>query len=335
MEEYTWIIIIAVGMTLLYFVLRYLFNTIWNKGSDAIGNKIRKNRNASTGPVVERLADLYPEIAAKHYQAGTASEMNPVLLRADGASAQGAAAAQGAVENTAFPYTLPGMGTPARVAQPGRIARILGGIVLWIGVAVNVYLLAEAFLFRKALLSDPISTREVYIVVLNRTFLVFGILSLIMYFVLFFAKRTVYTVFYALLSTVIAVTIMITVRWYIFSSLERKNTRLGFSLGRFEKPNAMIILAALIAVVMLVGYLFHFTFGHVWVLWVTLVLSAGMLAAALYAMNEVYNLGETALILIGNFFGYALVLLFYGYAQRKEAKQAIQSAEDLPRGVAR
>ena len=70
-------------------------------------------------------------------------------------------------------------------------------------------------------------------------------------------------------------------------------------------------------------------------LWVTLVLSAGMLAAALYAMNEVYNLGETALILIGNFFGYALVLLFYGYAQRKEAKQAIQSAEDLPHGAAR
>ena len=52
-------------------------------------------------------------------------------------------------------------------------------------------------------------------------------------------------------------------------------------------------------------------------------------------MDEVYNLGETALILIGNFFGYALVLLFYGYAQRKEAKQAIRSAEDLPRGVAR
>ena len=321
-------------MTLLYFVLRYLFNTIWNKGSDAIGNKIRKNRNASTGPVVERLADLYPEIAAKHYQAGTAGEMNPALLRADGAAMQGGSVLTG-IGNDVFQNNVPIMPASVQTAQPGRIARILGGIVLWIGVAVNVYLLAEAFLFRKALLSDPISTREVYIVVLNRTFLVFGILSLIMYFVLFFAKRTVYTVFYALLSTVIAVTIMITVRWYIFSSLERKNTRLGFSLGRFEKPNAMIILAALIAVVMLVGYLFHFTFGHVWVLWVTLVLSAGMLAAALYAVNEVYNLGETSLILIGNFFGYALVLLFYGYAQRKEAKQAIRSAEDLPRGAAR
>jgi hypothetical protein len=75
---------IAVGVIIfLVVLLEFIFRALYNRGTNALGNARRRHKNATQGPVIERLYDLYPEIAAQHQQNGTATAMNPALLRSD------------------------------------------------------------------------------------------------------------------------------------------------------------------------------------------------------------------------------------------------------------
>ena len=79
-----WLIIIAFVFGI--YLLRYILNNLMNKGFDAIGNSRRQSKNMR-GPEIVRLADMYPDIAARHYQGGTAYQINPVLMMAENAPA--------------------------------------------------------------------------------------------------------------------------------------------------------------------------------------------------------------------------------------------------------
>ena len=76
------LIIITIVLVLIIYAIRYVLNNLINKGTDAIGNAYRKSKNVNKGPSVERLADIYPDIAAMHRRNGTATEANPALMQA-------------------------------------------------------------------------------------------------------------------------------------------------------------------------------------------------------------------------------------------------------------
>ncbi len=88
MDQGLLIIIIAVVFVFGIYFLRYILKNLMNKGFDAIENSARKNKNIKKGPEIIRLADMYPDLAARHYQAGTAYEINPILLTSEGVNIQ-------------------------------------------------------------------------------------------------------------------------------------------------------------------------------------------------------------------------------------------------------
>ena len=91
MDQGLIIIIIAVVFVFGIYFLRYILKNLMNKGFDAIENSARKNKNIKKGPEIIRLADMYPDLAARHYQAGTAYEINPILLTSEGVNLKPAA----------------------------------------------------------------------------------------------------------------------------------------------------------------------------------------------------------------------------------------------------
>ena len=132
------IIAIAVGIVLGILLLKFALRSLINKGTDAIGNARRQHKNETQGPQIERLADLYPEIAVKHYQAGTATEMNPALMRAT-TTAQAAAVAQAAEQS--YPGMAAGIPVsddlsimPKKKVKDGRVALIIGTVLAIIGI---------------------------------------------------------------------------------------------------------------------------------------------------------------------------------------------------------
>ena len=54
---YIWLA--AGGITILYLVVRYIMNTVWNKTKDAVRNKLADKNNAQNGKKEENLSDRY------------------------------------------------------------------------------------------------------------------------------------------------------------------------------------------------------------------------------------------------------------------------------------
>ena len=65
MDTNTMIVLAAAGIIFLIVLLEFIFRVLYNKGTNALGNARRRHKNATQGPVIERLSDLYPEIAAQ------------------------------------------------------------------------------------------------------------------------------------------------------------------------------------------------------------------------------------------------------------------------------
>ena len=96
------LIIITIVLVLIIYAIRYVLNNLINKGTDAIGNAYRKSKNVNKGPSVERLADIYPDIAAMHRRNGTATEANPALMQAVKAAGAEHSVAAGSVQSPVY-----------------------------------------------------------------------------------------------------------------------------------------------------------------------------------------------------------------------------------------
>ncbi len=96
------LIIITIVLVLIIYAIRYVLNNLINKGTDAIGNAYRKSKNVNKGPSVERLADIYPDIAAIHIRNGTATEASPALMQAVKTAGAEHSVAAGSVQSPVY-----------------------------------------------------------------------------------------------------------------------------------------------------------------------------------------------------------------------------------------
>ncbi len=307
------IIAIAVGIVLGILLLKFALRSLINKGTDAIGNARRQHKNETQGPQIERLADLYPEIAVKHYQAGTATEMNPALMRAT-TTAQATAVAQAAEQSypgMAAEQTYPGMAAgipvsddlsimPKKKVKDGRVALIIGTVLAIIGILGN-WMAIEVLRHEEHVSNYRLSY--------TRFGIAFCIVSILGYAVLVMTRRTVYVLFYSICSAGFGVLITLIVHDHD---------------EFFRIPDAkasQAIYPTYLAIVMLIAILVYYWKGWKACLWVAFGVSLFVMDIGGIVLDDA---GATNyhLVPLLNFMGYGLLLLFYGYSESRRRLKA-------------
>ena len=309
------IIAIAVGIVLGILLLKFALRSLINKGTDAIGNARRQHKNETQGPQIERLADLYPEIAVKHYQAGTATEMNPALMRATTTAQVGTATAAHAAEQTypgmAAEQTYPGMAAgipvsddlpimPKKKVKDGRVALIIGTVLAVIGILGN-WMAIEVLRHEEHVSNYRLSY--------TRFGIAFCIVSILGYAVLVMTRRTVYVLFYSICSAGFGVLITLIVHDHD---------------EFFRIPDAKASQAfypTYLAIVMLIAILVYYWKGWKACLWVAFGVSLFVMDLGGIVLDDA---GATNyhLVPLLNFMGYGLLLLFYGYSESRRRLKA-------------
>lgn len=295
------IVLAAAGIIFLVVLLEFIFRVLYNKGTNALGNARRRHKNATQGPVIERLSDLYPEIAAQHQQNGTATAMNPALLQSD------------------VPI-IPATQTAKK--QPGSILRAFASIIAGFGILINLYLLLiigihTAFPGWK----DP----EMAFASMTILLLVaIGIMALIAYVVMIITRKPAYTAFFPIIGTAAAVALMIGARWYFFDrgvqDLKKYLSWIGRRSGS-ASASPYIIPCICVAAALLVCYLFYWLCGCRWPLIVAVIISIALALILLFVIRKATFLADRLILLFGNYAGYAVVALLYGLAEPKKAKK--------------
>ena len=329
MDTNTMIVLAAAGIIFLVVLLEFIFRVLYNKGTNALGNARRRHKNATQGPVIERLSDLYPEITAQHQQNGTATAMNPALLQSDvlimnveavtaqnGDAMRTAAMGQGA-------YAAGGtLGQGAAKKQPGSILRAFASIIAGFGILINLYLLLmigihTAFPGWK----DP----EMAFASMTILLLVaIGIMALIAYVVMIITRKPAYTAFFPIIGTASAVALMLGARWYFFDrgvqDLKKYLSWIGRRSGS-ASASPYIIPCICVAAALLVCYLLYWLCGWRWPLIPAVIVSIALALILFYVIRKATFLADRLILLFGNYAGYAVVALLYGLAEPKKAKQ--------------
>lgn len=295
------IVLAAAGIIFLVVLLEFIFRVLYNKGTNALGNARRRHKNATQGPVIERLSDLYPEIAAQHQQNGTATAMNPALLKSD------------------VPI-IPAAQTAKK--QPGSILRAFASIIAGFGILINLYLLLmigihTAFPGWK----DP----EMAFASMTILLLVaIGIMALIAYVVMIITRKPAYTAFFPIIGTAAAVALMLGARWYFYDrgvqDLKKYLSWIGRRSGS-ASASPYIIPCICVAAALLVCYLLYWLCGWRWPLIAAVIISIALALILLFVIRKATFLADRLILLFGNYAGYAVVALLYGLAEPKKAKQ--------------
>lgn len=309
------IIAIAVGIVLGILLLKFALRSLINKGTDAIGNARRQHKNETQGPQIERLADLYPEIAVKHYQAGTATEMNPALMRATTTAQAGTTTAAQAAEQTypgmAAEQTYPGMAAgipvsddlsimPKKKVKDGRVALIIGTVLAVIGILGN-WMAIEVLRHEEHVSNYRLSY--------TRFGIAFCIVSILGYAVLVMTRRTVYVLFYSICSAGFGVLITLIVHDHD---------------EFFRIPDAkasQAIYPTYLAIVMLIAILVYYWKGWKACLWVAFGASLFVMDLGGIVLDDA-GAANYHLVPLLNFMGYGLLLLFYGYSESRRRLKA-------------
>lgn len=327
MDTNTMIVLAAAGIIFLVVLLEFIFRVLYNKGTNALGNARRRHKNATQGPVIERLSDLYPEIAAQHQQNGTATAMNPALLQSDApimnveaVTAQNGDAMRNASIGQGTVPIIPATQTAKK--QPGSILRAFASIIAGFGILINLYLLLiigihTAFPGWK----DP----EMAFASMTILLLVaIGIMALIAYVVMIITRKPAYTAFFPIIGTAAAVALMLGARWYFFDrgvqDLKKYLSWIGRRSGS-ASASPYIIPCICVAAVLLVCYLLYWLRGWRWPLIVAVIISIALALILLFVIRKATFLADRLILLFGNYAGYAVVALLYGLAEPKKAKK--------------
>ncbi|MBQ6105372.1 MAG: hypothetical protein IJL03_05435 [Lachnospiraceae bacterium] len=301
MDTNTMIVLAAAGIIFLVVLLEFIFRVLYNKGTNALGNARRRHKNATQGPVIERLSDLYPEIAAQHQQNGTATAMNPALLQSD------------------IPI-IPATHTAKK--QPGSILRAFASIIAGFGILINLYLLLmigihTAFPGWK----DP---EMAFASMTIQLLVAIGIMALIAYVVMIITRKPAYTAFFPIIGTASAVALMLGARWYFFDrgvqDLKKYLSWIGRRSGS-ASASPYIIPCICVAVALLLCYLLYWLCGWRWPLIPAVIISIALALILLFVIRKATFLADRLILLFGNYAGYALVALLYGLAEPKKAKK--------------
>ena len=312
MDDQMIAILIIVGVVVFAFLLRFALNSLVNKGSTAIGNAYRARKNTS-GPSVERLADMYPEIAAWHRQNGTATAADPALM-----SAVPAAPAYN-------PYTFNALPV-AQQKRKGRVANVLTILVAVAGIFVNAWLFFEIVKSGRFALTNFSGLQPAgdYHRMLTRLSFIFVGVSLAAYIVILVTRRLAYAGFFPVMAVVHAAV------WYLALEKYRKDFKefQGLLGNRTLVPRGMesaqfyVLLAIIAAAVSLVAFFLYLAKRFRWALWVGLATGAGATVCSFLALTEMMRYGSTYEYVPGNFFGFALLALVasYGFVEREKSK---------------
>lgn len=311
MDTNTMIVLAAAGIIFLVVLLEFIFRVLYNKGTNALGNARRRHKNATQGPVIERLSDLYPEIAAQHQQNGDAMRNASI--------GQGTYAAGGAWGQDVVPI-IPATQTAKK--QPGSILRAFASIIAGFGILINLYLLLmigihTAFPGWK----DP----EMAFASMTILLLVaIGIMALIAYVVMIITRKPAYTAFFPIIGTAAAVALMLGARWYFYDrgvqDLKKYLPWIGRRSGS-ASASPYIIPCICVAAALLVCYLLYWLCGWRWPLIPAVIISIALALILLYVIRKATFLADRLILLFGNYAGYAVVALLYGLTEPKKAKK--------------
>ena len=299
-------------------LLRYIMRRLAHGSADAIGNAWRSRKNATSGPTVERLADMYPAIAQWHVANGTAYPATGAVNPAGAPAVPVAAIPAAAMYPAGFPQ-MQAMPVVDKAARRKKVLGTIAMVVAFLGALINLYILVtgRAYFWRGASSYD---NREDYRLCELRLLVFLAAISFAAYVILFNTKRLAYTFFCPVLYVVIAVCLYVTTDRYVEEYREMRR-KIG---GRTSVPRAFehalsmcLVLIALAAVLLIVCLLCLLTKALLWK-WLAPVLGIACMVVAAYAFSEAVGVDFYALVAVGNFFGYPLLLLLYGLANREK-----------------
>lgn len=338
------LILSAVVIVAGIYVLKYVLQKLFNKGTDAIGNARRKSLNSKNGAEVVRLADLYPEIAAMHREKGTDYAAAPALMTA-------AAGASATAETSTSRTTAPGSEmqvseaavseVPVSVSpagfdripeEPKEEKRRTGfkATVIFItalGILANLPFLIESVmgLIRHNRYFDSNKTvvnynSYVYDIGILRGIIMLSLLSVAAYLILLFTKRIIYTFFYPALTFILSILFFLVLnRYAAFYGGDRFSPDRSMNVPENIR-DAQNWATGVIFTILAIGIflLIYFIKRKQWSLWGALLMGIFAVFCAVFAFGEISGWTEEQIILSCNYGGYPLLTLLYSLAYKEE-----------------
>ena len=319
------LIISAVAIVVGIYVLRYILQKLFNKGTDAIGNARRKNRNERNGAEVVRLADLYPEIAAMHRANGTDHAANPALMAAT-------AATKSAVPDSEVPISI-SPDSYSRIPEEPKDSDRRTGLkataifITVMGILANLPFLFEVFLrlIRHARSFDSNNTvvaysSYVYDIGVLRGILVLSLLSVAAYLILLFTKRINFTFFYPALTFILSILFYLVLnRYAAFYGGDRfapdRTRNVPSNIQSAQNWATGVVFAVLVLGIFMMIY---FIKRKQWSLWGALLLGIIAVFCSVCAFGQISGWTDEQIILSCNYGGYPLLALLYSFAYKEE-----------------
>ena len=298
------LIISAVAIVVGIYVLRYILQKLFNKGTDAIGNARRKNRNEKNGAEVVRLADLYPEIAAMH--------------RANGAEE---------VPISASAASVPRIPEEPKDSDRRTGLKATAIFITVMGILANLPFLFEVLLrlIRHARSFDSNNTvvaysSYVYDIGVLRGILVLSLLSVAAYLILLFTKRINFTFFYPALTFILSILFYLVLnRYAAFYGGDRfapdRTRNVPSNIQSAQNWATGVVFAVLVLGIFMMIY---FIKRKQWSLWGALLFGIIAVFCSVCAFGQISGWTDEQIILSCNYGGYPLLAVLYSFAYKEE-----------------
>lgn len=334
------LIISAVAIVVGIYVLRYILQKLFNKGTDAIGNARRKNRNEKNGAEVVRLADLYPEIAAMHRANGTDHAATPALMAAATGTAAATALASTSEAEAISKSIAPGYEDSAlarpsydRIPEEPKDSDRRTGLkataifITVMGILANLPFLFEVFLrlIRHARSFDSNNTvvaysSYVYDIGVLRGILVLSLLSVAAYLILLFTKRINFTFFYPALTFILSILFYLVLnRYAAFYGGDRfapdRTRNVPSNIQSAQNWATGVVFAVLVLGIFMMIY---FIKRKQWSLWGALLFGIIAVFCSVCAFGQISGWTDEQIILSCNYGGYPLLAVLYSFAYKEE-----------------
>jgi len=324
------LIISAVAIVVGIYVLRYILQKLFNKGTDAIGNARRKSRNAKNGAEVVRLADLYPEIAAVHRANGTDHAPNPALMAA--ATKSAGSDPDASVPDSEVPISISPNGCDRIPEEPKDSDRRTGLkataiFITVMGILANLPFLFEVLLrlIRHARSFDSNNTvvaysSYVYDIGVLRGILVLSLLSVAAYLILLFTKRINFTFFYPALTFILSILFYLVLnRYAAFYGGDRfapdRTRNVPSNIQSAQNWATGVVFAVLVLGIFMMIY---FIKRKQWSLWGALLFGIIAVFCSVCAFGQISGWTDEQIILSCNYGGYPLLAVLYSFAYKEE-----------------
>ena len=344
------LIVILIALSAGGVALRYALRNVVYKGTDAIGNARRRNKNAANGAEVVRLADLYPEIAQWHRQNGTAYEAAPVTPAVPVTPVAPAAPVQQNIYMQQNTYAQPGYTNRNPVAMSGNAVQYYGNaapnygygapnygyavpakkgnppavialVFTAIGLLINAVLLVLGDVSLYVPFADDADPEVLVYLRSGRVYTILFLLSVAAYIVLLVTRKTICTVFYPVMMIVLGIVSFFIANARLADIKAERDVESLFDYPRYiVLSTAFVWLFLVFAVLGGCFELLHLLKGYRWAAWAGLVCGTVAVLAFVPAGVEL-GLGNFDNVLVmGNYFGYTLLIPFYAlaYGRKKQ-----------------